>query len=91
MRTASMSGYAMFRSPDHSVWEVTNDNGYQHNFHVDDVQFQVLTVDARTSSRPPFLAVVRVIGVRHGMGQDRDLESSEQVPSDDGFVRVSAV
>ena len=27
------------------VWEVLNDNGYLHNFHVHDVQFQVLTVD----------------------------------------------
>lgn len=27
------------------VWEVTNDNGFIHNFHVHDVQFQVLTVD----------------------------------------------
>lgn len=27
------------------VWEVTNDNGFLHNFHVHDVQFQVLTVD----------------------------------------------
>ncbi|MFC6091770.1 multicopper oxidase family protein [Saccharothrix lopnurensis] len=27
------------------VWEVTNDNGYPHNFHVHDVRFQVLSVD----------------------------------------------
>ncbi|GAB3429432.1 multicopper oxidase domain-containing protein [Actinophytocola sediminis] len=27
------------------VWEVVNDNGFLHNFHVHDVQFQVLTVD----------------------------------------------
>lgn len=26
------------------VWDVVNDNGYLHNFHVHDVQFQVLTV-----------------------------------------------
>ncbi|MEV0620615.1 multicopper oxidase domain-containing protein [Nonomuraea sp. NPDC050404] len=30
------------------VWEVTNDNGYLHNFHVHDVRFQVLTVDGKT-------------------------------------------
>ncbi|MES0836833.1 multicopper oxidase family protein [Nocardiopsis tropica] len=35
------------------VWEVTNDNGYLHNFHVHDVQFQVLTVDGETP--PPHL------------------------------------
>ncbi|MFD7024451.1 multicopper oxidase family protein [Promicromonospora sukumoe] len=35
------------------VWEVTNDNGYIHNFHVHDVQFQVLTVDGATP--PPHL------------------------------------
>jgi len=29
------------------VWEVTNDNGFLHNFHVHDVQFQVLTVDGQ--------------------------------------------
>jgi FtsP/CotA-like multicopper oxidase with cupredoxin domain len=29
------------------VWEVTNDNGFLHNFHVHDVRFQVLTVDGR--------------------------------------------
>jgi len=28
------------------VWEVTNTNGYPHNFHVHDVQFQVLDVGA---------------------------------------------
>ncbi|MFD7065467.1 multicopper oxidase family protein [Streptomyces sp. NPDC059906] len=27
------------------VWDVVNDNGFMHNFHVHDVQFQVLTVD----------------------------------------------
>lgn len=27
------------------VWEVVNDNGFLHNFHVHDVQVQVLTVD----------------------------------------------
>jgi FtsP/CotA-like multicopper oxidase with cupredoxin domain len=27
------------------VWDVVNDNGFLHNFHVHDVQFQVLTVD----------------------------------------------
>lgn len=30
------------------VWEVTNDNGFLHNFHVHDVRFQVLTVDGQT-------------------------------------------
>lgn len=35
------------------VWEVTNDNGYLHNFHVHDVQFQVLTVDGQAP--PPHL------------------------------------
>lgn len=35
------------------VWEVTNDNGYIHNFHVHDVQFQVLTVDG--AEPPPHL------------------------------------
>ena len=35
------------------VWEVTNDNGYIHNFHVHDVQFQVLTVDG--AAPPPHL------------------------------------
>lgn len=29
------------------VWDVTNDNGYLHNFHVHDVRFQVLTVDGQ--------------------------------------------
>jgi FtsP/CotA-like multicopper oxidase with cupredoxin domain len=29
------------------VWDVTNDNGYLHNFHVHDVRFQVLTVDGK--------------------------------------------
>ncbi|MFI2489045.1 multicopper oxidase family protein [Promicromonospora kroppenstedtii] len=36
------------------VWEVTNDNGYIHNFHVHDVQFQVLTVD--DAAPPPHLS-----------------------------------
>ncbi|MFE4452709.1 multicopper oxidase family protein [Streptomyces sp. NPDC056796] len=27
------------------VWDVVNDNGFPHNFHVHDVRFQVLTVD----------------------------------------------
>lgn len=35
------------------VWEVTNDNGFLHNFHVHDVQFQVLAVDDETP--PPHL------------------------------------
>jgi FtsP/CotA-like multicopper oxidase with cupredoxin domain len=35
------------------VWEVTNDNGFLHNFHVHDVQFQVLTVDGEPPE--PFL------------------------------------
>ncbi|MGW0218706.1 multicopper oxidase family protein [Micromonospora chokoriensis] len=34
------------------VWEVTNDNGYLHNFHVHDVQFQVLTVDGAEPEPP---------------------------------------
>ena len=36
------------------VWEVVNDNGYLHNFHVHDVQFQVLTVDGEQP--PPHLS-----------------------------------
>ncbi|WP_100445154.1 multicopper oxidase family protein [Glycomyces xiaoerkulensis] len=35
------------------VWEVQNNDGYLHNFHVHDVQFQVLTVDG--DEPPPFL------------------------------------
>jgi FtsP/CotA-like multicopper oxidase with cupredoxin domain len=35
------------------VWTVVNDNGYLHNFHVHDVQFQVLTVDGEAP--PPHL------------------------------------
>ena len=35
------------------VWEVSNGNGYMHNFHVHDVQFQVLTVDG--DAPPPHL------------------------------------
>ncbi len=35
------------------VWEVRNDDGYMHNFHVHDVQFQVLTVDG--GAPPPHL------------------------------------
>ncbi|MFC3492658.1 multicopper oxidase family protein [Glycomyces rhizosphaerae] len=35
------------------VWEVRNGNGFVHNFHVHDVQFQVLTVDGETP--PPHL------------------------------------
>jgi FtsP/CotA-like multicopper oxidase with cupredoxin domain len=34
------------------VWEVTNDNGFLHNFHVHDVQFQVLTVDGAAPEPP---------------------------------------
>ncbi|MEV6704368.1 multicopper oxidase family protein [Micromonospora wenchangensis] len=34
------------------VWEVTNDNGYLHNFHIHDVQFQVLTVDGGMPEPP---------------------------------------
>ncbi|MFT7837810.1 multicopper oxidase domain-containing protein [Saccharothrix sp. BKS2] len=34
------------------VWEVTNDNGYLHNFHVHDVRFQVLAVDDETPEPP---------------------------------------
>ncbi|OLF14973.1 copper oxidase [Actinophytocola xanthii] len=34
------------------VWEVVNDNGYLHNFHVHDVQFQVLTVDGEPPEPP---------------------------------------
>ncbi|GGP72432.1 multicopper oxidase family protein [Saccharothrix coeruleofusca] len=34
------------------VWEVTNDNGYLHNFHVHDVRFQVLSVDGGTPEPP---------------------------------------
>ncbi|MFE3738299.1 multicopper oxidase family protein [Streptomyces sp. NPDC059134] len=29
------------------VWDVVNDNGFLHNFHVHEAQFQVLTVDGR--------------------------------------------
>jgi FtsP/CotA-like multicopper oxidase with cupredoxin domain len=36
------------------VWEVTNRNPYPHNFHVHDVQFEVLTIDR--SPPPPELA-----------------------------------
>ncbi|THV40498.1 multicopper oxidase family protein [Glycomyces buryatensis] len=36
------------------VWEVTNADGYMHNFHVHDVQYQVLTVDGEAP--PPQLA-----------------------------------
>jgi FtsP/CotA-like multicopper oxidase with cupredoxin domain len=36
------------------VWEVVNTNGYMHNFHVHDVQFQVLGVDGE--GPPPHLA-----------------------------------
>ncbi|MCH7229612.1 multicopper oxidase domain-containing protein [Glycomyces sp. L485] len=35
------------------VWEVTNNDGFMHNFHVHDVQFQVLSVDGQEP--PPFL------------------------------------
>ncbi|WP_026923174.1 multicopper oxidase family protein [Glycomyces arizonensis] len=35
------------------VWEVSNHDGYMHNFHVHDVQYQVLTVDGDTP--PPHL------------------------------------
>jgi FtsP/CotA-like multicopper oxidase with cupredoxin domain len=35
------------------VWEVTNTNGYMHNFHIHDVQFQVLDVDG--DEPPPYL------------------------------------
>jgi FtsP/CotA-like multicopper oxidase with cupredoxin domain len=34
------------------VWEVINDNGFLHNFHVHDVQFQVLTVDGQEPEPP---------------------------------------
>jgi FtsP/CotA-like multicopper oxidase with cupredoxin domain len=34
------------------VWDVTNDNGFLHNFHVHDVQFQVLTVDGKPPEPP---------------------------------------
>ncbi|MBZ6170470.1 multicopper oxidase domain-containing protein [Streptomyces olivaceus] len=34
------------------VWEVSNDNGFLHNFHVHDVQFQVLTVDGERPQPP---------------------------------------
>ncbi|HEX6340980.1 multicopper oxidase family protein [Umezawaea sp.] len=34
------------------VWEVTNDNGFPHNFHVHDVRFQVLSVDGGTPEPP---------------------------------------
>ncbi|GAB3659303.1 multicopper oxidase family protein [Glycomyces tarimensis] len=36
------------------VWEVSNGNGFIHNFHVHDVQFQVLTVDGELP--PPHLS-----------------------------------
>lgn len=36
------------------IWEVTNTNGYMHNFHVHDVQFQILTVNG--AAPPPHLA-----------------------------------
>jgi FtsP/CotA-like multicopper oxidase with cupredoxin domain len=35
------------------VWEVSNNDGYMHNFHVHDVQFQVLDVDG--AAPPPHL------------------------------------
>jgi FtsP/CotA-like multicopper oxidase with cupredoxin domain len=35
------------------VWEVMNNDGFMHNFHVHDVQFQVLAVDG--DEPPPFL------------------------------------
>ncbi|WP_026928787.1 multicopper oxidase family protein [Glycomyces tenuis] len=35
------------------VWEVSNNDGYLHNFHVHDVQYQVLSVDDETP--PPHL------------------------------------
>ncbi|AOS64008.1 multicopper oxidase family protein [Actinoalloteichus hymeniacidonis] len=38
------------REGDTEVWEVTNVNGYIHNFHVHDVQFQILDVDG---AEPP--------------------------------------
>jgi blue copper oxidase len=42
------------RLGDTEVWELHNSDGIQHNFHVHDVQFQVLTVDG--SAPPPELA-----------------------------------
>lgn len=36
------------------IWEVTNRNPYPHNFHIHDVQFEVLTIDG--SPPPPELA-----------------------------------
>ncbi|GAB3659111.1 multicopper oxidase domain-containing protein [Glycomyces tarimensis] len=36
------------------VWEVSNSDGFLHNFHVHDVQFQVLTVDGEAP--PPHLS-----------------------------------
>ena len=35
------------------VWEIVNTNGYMHNFHIHDVQFQVLDVDG--TDPPPYL------------------------------------
>ncbi|MGW2090588.1 multicopper oxidase family protein [Promicromonospora sukumoe] len=65
------------------VWEVTNDNGYIHNFHVHDVQFQVLTVDGATP--PPHLrgwkdTVLLVPGSRYRLAMRFSDHTDPNVP-----------
>ncbi|MFE7509117.1 multicopper oxidase family protein [Promicromonospora sp. NPDC057488] len=65
------------------VWEVTNDNGYIHNFHVHDVQFQVLTVDG--APPPPHLrgwkdTVLLVQGSRYRLAMRFSDHTDPDVP-----------
>ncbi|MFJ3407085.1 multicopper oxidase family protein [Promicromonospora sp. NPDC090134] len=65
------------------VWEVTNDNGYIHNFHVHDVQFQVLTVDG--AAPPPHLrgwkdTVLLVQGSRYRLAMRFSDHTDPNVP-----------
>ncbi|MFI6428076.1 multicopper oxidase family protein [Promicromonospora sp. NPDC050880] len=65
------------------VWEVINDNGYVHNFHVHDVQFQVLTVDGAVP--PPHLrgwkdTVLLVPGSRYRLAMRFSDHTDPNVP-----------
>ncbi|MGH3647946.1 MAG: multicopper oxidase family protein, partial [Micromonosporaceae bacterium] len=49
------------------IWEVTNEDGQPHSFHVHDVQFQVLTVDG-AAPPPPLSGWKDTLYLRPGVG-----------------------
>ena len=65
------------------VWEVVNDNGFLHNFHVHDVRFQVLTVDGEEPEpalRGPKDTVLLLPGKRYRLAMRFSDHTDPNVP-----------